>query len=116
MVEKSLDDDKAESTLVIDLSGKSSLTDYMVIASGTSQRQVGAMAGNLSEKIKASGIKGVALEGLGMCDWVLVDAGDVIIHLFRPEVRRFYNLEKMWGVPLPDEIAETEKTAEASGV
>jgi ribosome-associated protein len=115
LVEQSLDDDKAESILVIDLSGKSSLTDYMVIASGNSKRQVGAMAQNLSEKIKASGIKGVALEGLGMSDWVLVDAGDVIVHLFRPEVREFYNLEKMWGVPLPGEIAEHEKTAETPG-
>jgi len=116
LVEKSLDDDKAESMLVIDLSGKSSLTDYMVIASGNSQRQVSAMAENLSEKIKASGIKGVALEGLSMCDWVLVDAGDVIVHLFRPEVRKFYNLEKMWGVPLPDESAGHDETAEAAGV
>lgn len=115
LVETSLDDDKAEGLLVIDLSGKSSLTDYMVIASGTSQRHVGSMAQNLSEKIKASGIEGVAVEGLGMCDWVLVDAGDVIIHLFRPDVRRFYNLEKMWGVPVPDEIAQSGEAAEATG-
>jgi len=101
LVETSLDDDKAEATVVIDLAGKTSLTDYMVIASGTSQRQVGAMADHLREKIKQSGIKGVSVEGQAQCDWVLIDAGDVIIHLFRPEVREFYNIEKMWGVPLP---------------
>ena len=101
LVETSLDDDKAEGTVVIDLAGKTSLTDYMVIASGTSQRQVGAMADHLREKIKQSGIKGVSVEGQAQCDWVLIDAGDVIIHLFRPEVREFYNIEKMWGVPLP---------------
>jgi len=112
LVEKTLDGDKAEGLLVIDLSGKSSLTDYMVIASGTSQRHVGAMAENISEKVKASGIDGISVEGLTTCDWVLVDAGDVIVHLFRPEVRKFYNLEKMWGVPQPD---EPDKTAEAAG-
>jgi len=100
-VETSLDDDKAVGIVVIDLAGKTSLTDYMVIASGTSQRQVGAMADHLRDKIKASGIKGVSLEGKATCDWVLIDAGDVIVHLFRPEVREFYNIEKMWGVPLP---------------
>ncbi|MHA1597609.1 MAG: ribosome silencing factor [Alphaproteobacteria bacterium] len=107
LVEKSLDDDKAEGLLVIDLSGKSSLADYMVIASGTSQRHVGAMAENVNVKAKASGIDGIAVEGLATCDWVLVDAGDVIVHLFRPEVRKFYNLEKMWGVAQPDEPGET---------
>ncbi len=97
-----MDDDKANSVVIIDLAGKSSLTDYMVVASGTSQRHVGAMAGNLRDKIKDSGIKGVTAEGENQCDWVLIDAGDVIVHLFRPEVREFYNLEKMWGVPLPE--------------
>jgi len=101
LVETSLDDDKAEGIVVIDLEGKTSLTDYMVIASGTSQRHVGAMAENLREKIKQSGIKDVSVEGQGQCDWVLIDGGDIIIHLFRPEVREFYNIEKMWGVPLP---------------
>ncbi len=101
LVETSLDDDKAVGIVVIDLAGKTSLTDYMVIASGTSQRQVGAMANHLRDKIKASGIKGVSLEGQAQCDWVLIDAGDVIIHLFRPEVREFYNIEKMWGIPVP---------------
>lgn len=112
LVETSLDDDKAEGIVVIDLAGKTSLTDYMVIASGTSQRQVGAMADHLQEKIKASGIHGVSLEGQTTCDWVLIDAGDVIVHLFRPEVREFYNIEKMWGVPLPGKpVAEQTVTA-----
>ncbi|MBL6933325.1 MAG: ribosome silencing factor [Rhodospirillales bacterium] len=101
LVETSLDDDKAEGIVVIDLAGKSSLTDYMVIASGTSQRHVGAMADHLHDQIKASGVQGVSLEGQASCDWVLIDAGDIIVHLFRPEVREFYNIEKMWGVPLP---------------
>ncbi|NQV47049.1 MAG: ribosome silencing factor [Rhodospirillaceae bacterium] len=108
LVETSLEDGKADSIVVIDLAGKTSLTDYMVIASGTSQRHVGGMASHLCETIKASGIKGVAVEGEPQCDWVLVDAGDVIIHLFRPEVREFYNLEKMWGVALPDVAADTK--------
>ena len=72
----------------------------MVIASGTSQRHVGAMANHLQVKIKECGISNVSVEGKGQCDWVLIDAGDVIIHLFRPEVREFYNIEKMWGVPV----------------
>lgn len=101
LVETSLDDDKAEGIVVIDLAGKSSLTDYMVIASGASQRHVSAMAENLREQIKQSGIKDVSVEGQAQCDWVLIDGGDIIIHLFRPEVREFYNIEKMWGVPLP---------------
>lgn len=107
LVETSLDDNKAEGIVVIDLAGKSSLTDYMVIASGTSQRHVGAMAENLREKIKQSGINNVSVEGQGQCDWVLIDGGDIIIHLFRPEVREFYNIEKMWGVPLPADAAGT---------
>ena len=109
LVETSLDDDKADSVVIIDLAGKSSLTDYMVIASGTSQRHVGAMAVKLREKIKQSGIKTVTTEGENQCDWVLIDSGDVIVHLFRPEVREFYNLEKMWGVPVPDEASDTAK-------
>ena len=100
LVEVSLDQDKAQGTVVIDLAGKTSLTDYMVIASGTSQRHVGAMANHLCVKIKECGISTLSVEGKAQCDWVLVDAGDVIIHLFRPEVREFYNIEKMWGVPV----------------
>lgn len=103
LVENSLNDDKAEKTIVINLVGKTALTDYVVIASGTSQRHVGAMADHLRKKIKSNGIKGVSIEGHGQCDWVLIDAGDVIIHLFRPEVREFYNIEKMWGVHTIDD-------------
>ncbi|MEM7223588.1 MAG: ribosome silencing factor [Pseudomonadota bacterium] len=102
LVQASLDDDKAEDSVTIDLAGKSSIADYMVIATGRSQRQVGAMADHLLEKLKAQGVKGVSIEGKQRCDWVLIDAGDVIVHLFRPEVRAFYNLEKMWGLELPE--------------
>lgn len=80
----------------------------MVIASGRSARQVGAMADHLREKLKDEGVLGVAAEGMERCDWVLLDAGDVIVHLFRPEVRTFYNLEKMWGVNLVPVGGETE--------
>lgn len=101
LVEQSLDDDKAEDIAVIELKGKTAIADYMVVASGTSQRHVGALAEHLREKLKAVGVKGVALEGAEQCDWVLVDAGDVVVHLFRPEVRDFYQLEKMWSSPTP---------------
>lgn len=96
----SLDDDKAENITVIDLRGKTSLADHLVIASGRSQRQVGAMAEHLLEKLKHQGLRPSA-EGMPQCDWVLIDGGDIIVHLFRPEVRAFYNLEKMWGVAAP---------------
>ena len=99
LVETSLDDDKALDIVVIDLAGKTQIADYMVIASGQSSRQVGAMADHLSQKIKEAGVKDVAIEGAGQGDWVLIDAGDVLIHLFRPEVRDFYGLEKLWSVP-----------------
>ena len=102
LVEKSLDDDKAEDVVAIDLAGKSSIADYMVIASGRSARQLGAMAEHLQVKLKASGIKRVGVEGAGAGDWVLIDGGDVIVHLFRPDIRGIYNLEKMWGMELPE--------------
>lgn len=94
--------------VVIDLIGKSTLTDYMVIATGTSTRHVAAMAQHLRERIKAEKFASPPIEGLAQSDWVLVDAGDVVVHLFRPEVRRFYNLEKMWGGPFP-EIEDSEE-------
>ncbi|MEK9645589.1 MAG: ribosome silencing factor [Alphaproteobacteria bacterium] len=94
----SLEDHKAEEIVVIDLSGKSDIADYMVIASGRSNRQVATMAEYLVQIAKKHGIKGAAPEGLAQADWVLLDAQDVIVHLFRPEVRAFYNLEKMWAV------------------
>ena len=84
--------------VVIDLAGKSTIADYMIVATGQSSRQVTALAEHLLQAIKGQGLIGVTPEGIRQGDWVLIDAGDVIIHLFRPEVRDFYNLEKMWGV------------------
>ena len=92
----SLDDDQAVDTISIPLAGKSSIADHMVIASGRSTRQVASMAQKLAERIKAQTGRSARIEGLPTADWVLIDAGDVIIHLFRPEVRSFYNLERMW--------------------
>ena len=92
----SLSDDKAEDIVQIDLHGKSSMGDYMVIASGRSTRQVSAMSEKLVEKLKAEFGVNARIEGKETGDWVLIDTGDVIVHLFRPEVREFYQLEKMW--------------------
>jgi ribosome-associated protein len=94
--------------VVIDLAGKSTIADYMVVATGRSNRQVTALAENLLQAIKGQGLIGITPEGVRQGDWVLIDAGDVIIHLFRPEVRDFYNLEKMWG-------ASHERADRASG-
>ncbi|MBI0473771.1 ribosome silencing factor [Sphingomonas sp. MA1305] len=96
LVMASLDDDQAVEAVSIPLAGKSSIADFMVIASGRSTRQVASMATKLAEKIKAEFGRIVRIEGLPAADWVLLDAGDVIVHLFRPEVRSFYNLERMW--------------------
>ncbi|WP_372340549.1 ribosome silencing factor [Sphingomonas sp. BT-65] len=96
LVLTSLDDDQAVETVSIPLAGKSSIADYMVVASGRSTRQVASMANKLAEKIKAEFGRNPRVEGLPTADWVLIDAGDVIVHLFRPEVRTFYNLERMW--------------------
>jgi len=103
LVRHTLDDDKAMDIAVIDLEGKTSIGDYMVIASGSSQRQVGAMAEHLQSNLKSAGLGRVAVEGVAQCDWVLIDTGDIIVHLFRPEVREFYNLEKIWSVPISEE-------------
>lgn len=92
----SLDDDQAQEVVTIPLAGKSSVADHMIIASGRSTRQVASMAQKLAERIKREGHGPVRLEGLPAADWVLIDAGDVVVHLFRPEVRSFYNLERMW--------------------
>ena len=91
-----LDDMKAEDTVTIDLRGKSSLTDYMVVTTGRVNRHVGAIAEDVAKGLKGIGIEAPHVEGLPNCDWVLIDSGDVIVHVFRPEVREFYNLEKMW--------------------
>lgn len=96
LVLTSLDDDQAQAIVSIPLAGKSSIADHMVIASGRSTRQVAAMAQHLAEKIKGAGFGHVRIEGLPAADWVLIDAGDIVVHLFRPEVRDFYNLERMW--------------------
>ena len=96
LVLDSLDDDQAVETVSIPLAGKSSIADYMVVASGRSSRQVGSMASKLVDKIKAETGRSPRVEGMPTADWVLIDAGDIIVHLFRPEVRSFYNLERMW--------------------
>jgi ribosome-associated protein len=96
LVMQSLDDDQAVELISIPLAGKSSIADHMVIASGRSSRQVASMATKLAERIKREFGKTVRIEGLPVADWVLIDADDVIVHLFRPEVRTFYNLERMW--------------------
>ena len=100
-----LDDAKAENVVVIDIRGKSSIGDYMVIASGRSDRHVGAIAEQVQRKLKEAGHGRVRIEGRPQCDWVLLDAGDVIVHVFRPEVRVFYNLEKMWSAERPQDLS-----------
>lgn len=91
-----LDDMKAEDTMTIDLRGKSPLSDYMVITSGRANRHVAAIAENVTKSLKENGVTGIRIEGLPAGDWVLIDSGDVVVHVFRPEVRTFYNLERMW--------------------
>ena len=98
-VKSSLDNDKAENVVVIDLAGKTNIADYMIVASGTSKRQISAMSDHVLGKMKDLGAASVAVEGTGHCDWVLIDAGDVLVHLFRPEVREFYAIERLWGSP-----------------
>ncbi|HEY0436889.1 MAG TPA: ribosome silencing factor [Phenylobacterium sp.] len=93
-----LDDDKAQDVVFIDLKGKSAVADGLVVASGRSHRHVGAMADHLLRALKEEGYGRARVEGLPHCDWVLIDTGDVIVHLFRPEVRTFYNIEKIWAV------------------
>lgn len=91
-----IEDAKAENTVHIDITGKSSLADHMVVTSGRSNRHVGAVADQVARALKDVGFDKPRIEGLPHCDWVLIDAGDVIVHIFRPEVRDFYNIEKMW--------------------
>ncbi|WP_425374038.1 ribosome silencing factor [Microvirga calopogonii] len=99
----SLEDMKAENTVEIDLAGKTSLADTMIVTSGRSDRHVGAIAERVIKDLKDKGFGNARVEGLPACDWVLIDAGDVLIHVFRPEVRGFYNLEKMWGADRPQD-------------
>jgi ribosome-associated protein len=103
MVLSQLDDAKAEAVVTINLDGKGALADSMVVASGRSNRHVGAIADQLVDKLKEAGHRNLRIEGMPQCDWVLVDTGDVVVHLFRPEVRSFYNLEKLWSEHAPQE-------------
>jgi ribosome-associated protein len=101
LIESRLEDSKAADLITIDLKGKTSLADYMVVASGGSNRHVASIAEHLLEALDKAGVAGARVEGMPHCDWVLIDAGDVIVHVFRPEVRDFYNLEKMWARARP---------------
>ncbi|HVY89555.1 MAG TPA: ribosome silencing factor [Hyphomonadaceae bacterium] len=101
LVATQLDEDKAENILEIDLAGKSPMADAMIVASGRSARHVAALADHVSKKLKEAGASKVRVEGLPNADWVLIDAGDVIVHIFRPEVREFYNLERIWASDIP---------------
>lgn len=105
-----LDEAKAEEVVSIPLEGKSALGDFMVVASGRNDRHVGAIAEQLREKLKARGEARVRVEGLNACDWVLIDTGDIIVHVFRPEVREFYNLEKMWQAEIPPDASRGDSS------
>lgn len=98
-----LEDAKAEQVVTIALDDKTAVADAMVVASGRSNRHVGAIADQLVQKLKEKGYRDLRIEGMPQCDWVLVDAGDVVVHIFRPEVRSFYNLEKLWSAHAPDD-------------
>ena len=106
VIVESLEADKAENVVVLDLEGRAAFTDRMVIATGLADRQISAMATHLQEKLRDAGVGRVPVEGAGGSDWVLIDAGDVVVHLFKPEARELYALEKMWGPDLDEEMAE----------
>jgi ribosome silencing factor RsfS/YbeB/iojap len=93
----SLEDDKAENVVAVDLAGRAAFADRMIVATGLADRQIAAMATHLEKKLHEAGIKRVQTEGTGGSDWVLIDAGDIVIHLFKPDARALYALEKMWG-------------------
>lgn len=112
-IQASLDDDKAQDIVLIDLVGKTSIADRMIVASGTSARQVSAMTDHLIEKLKSMGMP-AQMEGKEHSDWVLIDAGDVIVHLFRPEVRAFYNIEKIWAFPTPTDSQDAQSARSAT--
>lgn len=112
VISHSLDEDKAEDIAIIDLAGKCDFADYMVVASGRSQRHVSAIASKLNETLKASGRPPLSVEGMESGEWVLLDAGDVIVHLFHPEKREYYNIEKMWEVPMPVMLANKNNSPE----
>ncbi len=102
IITTSLEDDKAEEVVVLDLTGRASFADRMVIATGLADRQISAMATHLEEKLSEAGLKRVLIEGAGGSDWVLIDAGDIIVHLFKREARALYALERMWGSELDE--------------
>ena len=101
IIAHALDDNKAEDVSMIDLAAKCSFADRMFVASGRSQRHVSALADHVADALKKAGTPVLSIEGKDSCDWVLIDAGDIIVHIFRPEVRQFYNIEKMWALPVP---------------
>jgi ribosome silencing factor RsfS/YbeB/iojap len=112
LVLASLAEDKAEDIAVLDIAGKSTVADVMVVCNGRSSRQVSAIADHLAQRLKDAGHKGVRIEGKALGDWVLVDAGDVIVHVFRPEVRALYQLERLWSFPDgPDEARPAQRRA-----
>ncbi|MBV8870122.1 MAG: ribosome silencing factor [Acetobacteraceae bacterium] len=102
LIVTSLEDDKAEGVVAMDLAGKATFCDRMVIATGLADRQISAMAEHLVERLEEAGLKRVQVEGAGGSDWVLIDAGDIVVHLFKPEARTMYALEKMWGADLDE--------------
>ena len=104
VVKKCLEDDKAQNIVAIDLKGKSSIADYLIIATGSSERHISAMAGHIPRVLKGHGCKNISIEGGRKCDWVLIDVGDIIVHLFREEIRKFYNLEKIWMAPKEESV------------
>jgi ribosome-associated protein len=105
VIEQSLDEDKAEEIAVVDLAGKCDYADYMIVASGRSQRHVSSLGSKLAEKLREINMPALSIEGQESGEWVLIDTGDIIVHLFHPEKREFYNLEKMWEVPMPAMVA-----------
>jgi ribosome-associated protein len=111
-IQSSLDDDKAEHLVTIDLTGRSSLTDALVVATGRSARHVASLAENLARRLKEWGYGNPRIEGLPQGDWVLIDAGDVVVHIFRAEVRDYYDLEGMWSV---DEASHRRRAAQHAG-
>jgi len=110
-IQQVLDENSAQDVIEIDIRGKSSIADFLLVASGRSNRHVSALADYVQRGLKERGMKDLGVEGQEAADWVLIDAGDVILHIFRPEVRVFYNLEKIWSVPLPDGLKNVAEQA-----
>ena len=106
---------KAEDTITINLTGKTAFADFMVVSTGRSNRQVGAIADRMVDDLRQAGVPDVRIEGTPLCDWVLIDAGDVVVHVFRPEVRAFYNLEKMWAAAPKTQAASLPAAALQAG-